>query len=383
MSSSLSRLRLLAFVPSGRAPSETFIRANLRGLPFETVAYFGDEFSWRRPLQLSYAVSVSLSKVLYKLGLRKFGTFPPSLVAWFLCCHHRPNALIVEFGFHAVRMMEGAAWSGIPLVVQFHGADAFARNRVLPLRERYRRLFRITAGVVVKSEPMRRQLIHVGARPSQLVVSPCGADSSLFYGAMPESAPPCFIAVGRFVPKKAPLLSIRAFAAACADVSSDLSRELRLVMVGEGPLLSEARQLVDELDLKDQISFPGLRSPHEVAELMRTCRGFVQHSMLAPDGDSEGSPVSVVEAQLSGLPVVSTRHAGIPEVVLEGETGFLVDEGDVFGMAAHIVRLANEPGLAGCLGSAASRRASSFFTIQHHLRDVTSIIESVAIKSKS
>jgi glycosyltransferase involved in cell wall biosynthesis len=59
------------------------------------------------------------------------------------------------------------------------------------------------------------------------------------------------------------------------------------------------------------------------------------HSLVAPDGDSEGSPVSVMEAQLCGLPVVTTHHAGITEVVREGETGLLVDEGDVAGTAAR------------------------------------------------
>lgn len=376
------RLRLLAFAPSARAPSETFIRANLRGLPFDTIAYFGDDLSWRRPAQAAYATAVLLSKLFTRAGLHRAATVPPSLVAWALCRRHRPDALIAEFGFHAVRMMEASRWSGIPLVVQFHGSDASARSRLVPLKERYRRLLKIAAGVVAKSEPMRRTLMELGAAPERLVVSPCGADADLFRGSAPDQAPPLFLAVGRFVPKKGPLLTIRAFAAALKQLPSGPAAELRLVMVGDGPLLPAARQLAEELDLGVQVLFPGLCSPAEVAERMRQCRAFVQHSLVAPDGDSEGSPVSVMEAQLSGLPVVSTRHAGIPEVVLEEETGLLVAEGDVPAMGAAIARLAADPELAGRMGRAAARRAASSFTVAHHLNAVAELIETVVAEQR-
>ena len=375
----MTRLRLIAFVPSWDSPTETFVRANLRGLPFKIFAFYGDLFLFCHPLQTLYASSVYISKILYQIGFKKYGTFLPSFVAWILCKIYRPNVIIAEFGFHAIRMMNASSWSGIPLVVQFHGSDAFAKRRTTPdLLERYRRLFKIASRVIVKSQPMRDQLLRFGASPDQLVISPCGADSSLFYGASPGDASPLFIAVGRFVPKKAPILTIRAFAEACSLLPKDFARELRLLMVGDGPLLSASRSLVSDLNLEGQVSFLGLRSSVEVAELMRTGRAFVQHSMVAPDGDSEGSPVSVVEAQLSGLPVISTRHAGIPEVVVDGETGYLVGEGDVIGMAAFIARLAVDADLAAKLGRSGSIRARSSFTTQHHIDQVASVVNDVS-----
>ena len=70
---------------------------------------------------------------------------------------------------------------------------------------------------------------------------------------------------------------------------------------------------------------------------------FVQHSITdSHTGDQEGLPVAVLEAMASGLPVVATRHAGIPEAVVEGETGYLVEEGDIGAMAGHIARLAED-----------------------------------------
>lgn len=379
-----SRLRVLAFVPSARNPSETFIRANLRGLPFDTKAYFGDAFSLRHPGQGLYALAVAFSKLLYKLRMRRLGTLPPSLVAYALCLYHRPDALIAEFGFHAVRMMEAAVWADRPLVVQFHGADASARDRIEGLKERYRRLLSIAAGVVAKSQPMHHTLLAMGAPAERMLVSPCGADAALFHGgAAPATAPPLFLAVGRFVAKKGPLITLQAFAAMRALLPAELAEAVRLEMVGDGPLLAAARQEVHSLGLQQQVQLLGLRAPAEVAARMRASRAFVQHSLVAPDGDCEGSPVSVMEAQLSGLPVVSTFHAGIPEVVSDGVTGLLVEEGDVAAMAAAMAALAADAGLAGRLGAAARERSLARFTVGHHLADVAALMERVVAEHLS
>jgi glycosyltransferase involved in cell wall biosynthesis len=111
---------------------------------------------------------------------------------------------------------------------------------------------------------------------------------------------------------------------------------------------------------------------------MREARAFVQHSLVAPDGDSEGSPVAVMEAQLSGLPVVATLHGGIPEVVEEGVTGFLLPEDDVDAMAEAMARFAVDPSLAGQLGKAGRQRALGRFTVRHHLEQVTALLHRVA-----
>ena len=81
--------------------------------------------------------------------------------------------------------------------------------------------------------------------------------------------------------------------------------------------------------------------------------------------------MAVMEAQLSGLPVVATRHAGIPEVVIHGQTGLLVEEGDVKGMAAAIERLLRDPALCNQLGAAGRRHVEQGFTLEQHLADLS------------
>ena len=127
--------------------------------------------------------------------------------------------------------------------------------------------------------------------------------------------------------------------------------------------------------MENNVVFVGACSQQEVAERMRQVRAFVQHSLVASDGDSEGNPVAVMEAQLSGLPVVATRHAGIPEVVLDGDTGLLVEEEDVEAMAQAMGRLLLEPELAARLGAAGRRRVANGFTVQHHWSAVSGVLE--------
>jgi glycosyltransferase involved in cell wall biosynthesis len=363
--------------PTRRATTETFVRANLEGLPFETVAFFGDERPLTSPLRCAYGSAVLVSKALTWLGLLRAATVLPSLVALILIRRVRPDVVLVEFGFHAVRVMEAAAWSRVPLVVHFRGSDASADRRIGRLRDRYRRLMRLVAGVIVKSEPMRRTLLALGAPPQHLIVSPSGADERFFHGADPAAAPPLFVAVGRFVAKKGPLHTIRAFARMRSILPEPLACRCRLVMVGDGPLLPDARRLVVELGLAGVVALTGPASQHEVARILRGARAFVQHSMVASDGDSEGSPVAVLEAQLSGLPVVATHHGGIPEVVVDEDTGLLVREGEVEAMAAAMARLAADRDLAARLGTAGKKRTASHFTVRHHLEQVNALLRSV------
>ena len=99
---------------------------------------------------------------------------------------------------------------------------------------------------------------------------------------------------------------------------------------------------------------------------------------MASDGDSEGCPVVVLEAQVAGLPVVATRHAGIPEVVLEGRTAFLAAEGDVKVLAHGLAQLLKDPAMAGRMGSEARGYAGSRFTVAHHISTVADVLRSAA-----
>jgi glycosyltransferase involved in cell wall biosynthesis len=284
---------------------------------------------------------------------------------------YRPCAVLAEYGTTGVGVMAASCSASIPLIVHFHGYDASLHGVLIENADTYPRLFQQAAAIVVVSRSMLQQLTAMGAPPGKLRYNPYGVDCDQFAGADPTHAPITFLAVGRFTPKKAPQLTLEAFAKVQRLIPSAVLR-----MIGDGPLTTECRRSAQALGIEQSVTFLGTQPPAVVRKEMRSARCFVQHSVVAADGESEGTPVAVIEAGATGLPVVATRHAGIPDVVIEGETGFLVDEHDVDGMARCMLRLAEDPVLAGRLGGAARARVQSCFSMERSIGNLWRIIQS-------
>jgi glycosyltransferase involved in cell wall biosynthesis len=140
------------------------------------------------------------------------------------------------------------------------------------------------------------------------------------------------------------------------------------------------RDLAAALGIEHAVTFLGAQ-PHDVVERqMRQARAVVQHSVTASNGDSEGTPVAILEAGAMGLPVVATRHAGIPDVVADGATGLLVDERDVRGMARHMLTLARSPSLSGQLGRNAAMRVRSYYTMEQSIGRLARVLRAAAAR---
>jgi len=279
--------------------------------------------------------------------------------------------VIAEYGTVGVRVMNACTRCNIPLVVYFRGFDASAFDVLRTHQKQYSQLFRHASAIVAVSQSIRHRLISLGADGEKIIHNPSGADCKRFNGANPGHAPPVFLAVGRFAEKKAPHLTIIAFA--------ELFRrhpDVRLRMIGDGPLFGFCRELIQRLQIESAVELMGAQSHSVVVQAMRNARAFVQHSVVAASGDSEGTPVSIMEAGASGLPVVSTCHGGIPEVVLHKQTGLLVDEHDVSAMAEQMLLLAEDPLLAARLGQAAQHRIQDHFSQQKSVDRLWNLVQS-------
>jgi glycosyltransferase involved in cell wall biosynthesis len=282
--------------------------------------------------------------------------------------------VLAEYGVTGVELLGPCRSAGVPLVVHFHGYDAYQESIVGgPIGRCYRDLFEYARGIVVVSKHMRDQLLKLGAPGEKLHVIPCGVDTRLFDAAEPGATPPTLLAVGRFVEKKAPHLLIVAMSRVIRACP-----EARLTMIGSGPLLPACRQLAAALGVAHAVDFLGAQGHEVVARHMRRARAFVQHSITASDGDSEGTPTSILEAQVTGLPVIATRHTGILDCVSEGETGFLVDEQDVEGMADQMVRVVRNPDEAAALGKAARSAGLERFSLEQSLARLGEVLRQAA-----
>ncbi len=264
---------------------------------------------------------------------------------------------LLESGLMGAMVSEACVRAELPHVVHFHGVDAFAYKLLEQWQAHYQRFFRTSAAVVGVSQEMLQQLSTLGAADESLVLAPCGVSTELETYAQPLEAQPVFLSVGRLVAKKAPHKTLQAFEAVYQKVPA-----ARLIMVGEGPMLKKCKAWVQQQGIQGAVTFAGVQSRRSVSRLMACARVFVQHSMVAEDGDHEGLPVAILEAGAHGLPVVATRHAGIPDAVREEIDGFLVDEGDVQAMALAMYRLAQDSALAARMGAAYQQRVRSDYS---------------------
>ena len=274
---------------------------------------------------------------------------------------HRVDVMLAEFAGSGWRVCRICQKGKIKLYVHVHGYDVSVYRGKPEWRRRYQELFKHAAGFIAPSRFLADELASLGCPREKLHVSPNGVDPRQFTPVAGE--PLRLLAVGRLVEKKAPRITIAAF----ADVLKKFPGA-RLDMIGDGPLREDCLALIEERGLSRAVNLPGTQSHEQVVEAMRRASMFVQHSVTAANGDTEGFPVSILEAMASGLPVVATRHSGIPEAVIDGTTGILVAENDVSGMAQAIASFLADPAKADAMGAAGRRRVLAHFT-ETHTRD--------------
>lgn len=368
-----SRPHVAVAHPGSTAYSETFIQDHLQRLPrVETVLRNG-----------FYPKEVNGSPVLWRpteLFHRAIGTLGQQwgqqlIDVWkqrrlsSLLQKRGVDVVLAEYGPTGVHVWKACQRAQIPLVVHFHGQDTFHQPMVERYAREYREMFQYCSACVVGTNEMREALVQLGASPGQLRKNPCGVDVGLFQPCDPASNPPRFVAVGRFVEKKAPHLTLLAF-------SRVLEKEpgAQFIIIGEGDLLAACKQLVQALGIEGAVTFTGAVPHEEVVRHMRRARAFVQHSVRPPSGDSEGTSISVLEGAASGLPVVATRHGGIKDSVIDGETGFLVDEYDVEAMAQRMMRLCSDPERAASLGRSGRHRMEKTYRMEKSIEGLYDIL---------
>ena len=196
-----------------------------------------------------------------------------------------------------------------------------------------------------------------------------GLDLTLFKRADFSSTPPLIVAVGRLIAKKGFADLLRA-----CRLLMERGQSFRCEIVGEGPLEQELREQIVQLDLEGRVGLPGAKPQHEIRELLAAATVFVMPSVVDPGGGMDNLPTVIMEAMAAGLPVVSTSIGGIPEMVIQNETGFLVSPGDAAALAGAIEKMINDCLLARKLGQAGHERAQRLFSIKKNVRALCALL---------
>src|SRR5213082_1743771 len=196
-----------------------------------------------------------------------------------------------------------------------------------------------------------------------------GLDLAPFVRADFSASPPLIVTVGRLIAKKGFADLIRA-----CRLLLERGKSFRCQIIGEGPLEQELGGQIDQLGLQDCVELPGAKPQHEIRKSLAAGNAFVLPSVIDPDGGMDNLPTVIMEAMAAGLPVISTAIGGIPEMVIQNETGFLVPPGDVAALAGAIERLFDESGLARRLGERGFQQARELFSIEKNLRELLATI---------
>ena len=328
----MEKIRICFISPSANTYSETFIKNLKLGLEGKVFHCYGDIFPF---LTLDGKLQNFKTPPMKDLIFQRLGLIRQPLREHYLSRflkENRIDLIFANYGPSGAELAPVAKAFGIPMVVHFHGFDASIYSVLDKYKEGYRQLFEVASKIIVVSEEMKGDLLRLGA-PEEKLVKITYAPHARFLDLKPKHQDSQLLAIGRFVEKKAPYLTLMAY-----KLAKEKCSNLRLKMVGDGELLSVCKDICRSLNIYD-VEFLGVQSPAEIADLMESSFCFVQHSKQAVNGDKEGTPVAILEAMASGLPVISTRHGGIPDVVSHGVNGYLVEEGDVVKMADRIVEL--------------------------------------------
>lgn len=251
--------------------------------------------------------------------------------------------------------------SSTKLVVMFRGHDisSFVQEKGLAV---YADVFRVAHACLTNCDFFRQRLIALGCTPEKIAVHYSGLDVAKFAyqpRQIGSDGAVHLVTTGRLVEKKGIEYVIRAIARLAPRYS-----QIQYTIVGDGPLRSDLEALVHELGLDAVVRLVGWQPEQSLIASLDQAHIFIAPSVTAADGNQD-APINVLkEAMAMGLPVISTLHGGIPELVQDGVSGYLVPERDAQALSDRLERLLNEPERWPAMGRAGRAYVEQHFNLQ-------------------
>ncbi|HBI2833676.1 TPA: colanic acid biosynthesis glycosyltransferase WcaL [Escherichia coli] len=273
------------------------------------------------------------------LNLKRYGAESRNLILSAICGQvatpFHSDVFIAHFGpagVTAAKLRELGVIRG-KIATIFHGIDISSREVLNHYTPEYQQLFRRGDLMLPISDLWVGRLQKMGCPREKIAVSRMGVDMTRF-SPRPVKAPATpleIISVARLTEKKGLHVAIEA----CRQLKEQ-GMAFRYRILGIGPWERRLRTLIEQYQLEDVVEMPGFKPSHEVKAMLDDADVFLLPSVTGADGDMEGIPVALMEAMAVGIPVISTLHSGIPELVEADKSGWLVPENDARALAQRL-----------------------------------------------
>lgn len=301
-------------------------------LPVEPAAS-GKKMLFRLFITLSAKKNTALLK---SLNLSRYGKHSANLLLSTIIAKNpdviESDMFIAHFGTVGVianKLRELGFLNG-KLSTVFHGLDVSHKKTLSDFKSDYETLFKEGELILPISELWANKIGTMGCNKSKIHVSRMGIDVSRF--SYSEEAHLIhgrkIISVARLTEKKGLEYAIQA-----CSILNDEGLDFEYLIVGTGPLQDDLKQLIEKHGLESKVKLLGFVSQDKIKIMLSESNVFLLPSVTASDGDMEGIPVALMEAMSVGLPVISTAHSGIPELIIDGFSGWLAEERDAVKLA--------------------------------------------------
>lgn len=242
----------------------------------------------------------------------------------------RPEVIHAHFGYEAIKLLDNLNDISTPILITFHGYDASQMLRRKAYVKKLNCLLnKFNFISICVSGFIRQNLISAGVHLRKTELLYCGTDTEFFTPPVTNDIkkPFTFLQISTFNEKKGHVYTLQAFKKFLSGTEN--KKEYKLVLAGGWILFEEIKELCAQMDLNEYVEFPGIVNATQARELLAAADVFVHHSVTASNGDTEGLPTAIMEAMAMELPILSTYHAGIPELIEDSVNGYLVREKDV------------------------------------------------------
>lgn len=325
-------MKVLHFKTTYLNPSETFIDGLVRNHErFEPVVTTCYAKSFTEDLNI-YKMPKSGLQGLWNLVQLKLNMTPSFMFD--VVKDERPDIIHGHFGLDSYRLIRLRNRTKLPLIVNFYGHDVTRLPREFGWKQRYKRLKKNMDWAVAVSNDMKQNLVKLGFDENRISVVKLAVDIENIKFNQRQSSGSRLMMVGRCVEKKGFIYALRAL----TEIKKEIP-DITLDLYGDGKRLPRLKEFVNEAGLSDCVTFHGFTDNVEIYEALHNHDILLVPSVQAKDGDREGLPQTTVEGMATGIPVIASNHAGLPELVINEETGLQVPSRNSDALKDAVIRL--------------------------------------------